>query len=86
MERAVKRDHRGAPGRVARQLDGRLDGLGAGVGQEDALLGLARGEPAQPFAERGHALEIEVRAADVEEAIGRVLHRGDDLGMPVAGG
>jgi hypothetical protein len=75
VERAAERDDRGAPGGVAGQLDGPFGGLGAGVGQEDPFARRPRRDAAQPLAEGGHRFEVEVRAADVEEPPGRVLHR-----------
>ena len=86
VKRAAKGDDRGPPRSVAGELDGTLDGLGAGVGEEHALLARARRDARQPLAQLHHALVVEIRAADVKEAVGRVLDRGDDLGMPVAGG
>ena len=86
VERPSEGDDRGAPGGVARQLDRALRRLGAGVGEEHPLPRRARGEPRQPLAEGGHALVVEVGAADVEEPSGRVLDRLDHRGVVVAGG
>ncbi len=86
VERAPEGDDRGAPGGVARQLDRALRGLGAGIGEKDPFARRARGDPAQPLAERGHRLEVEIRAADVEEPSRRVLHRLDHRRVVVSGG
>ena len=84
MEAALERDHRG-PLRVrARELDGVLDGLGAGV-EERRLRGAGeRRDREQPLGERHVDLVRDDREVGVEEARRLLLHRLDDARMRVA--
>ena len=67
MEGALERDEGGAAGGVAGQLHRAFDRLGAGVAQKDPLLLRPRRDARQPLAESGHALVVEIAAADVQE-------------------
>jgi hypothetical protein len=84
VESAEEADEARAPGDIARQLDRRLDRLGAGLAQE-AHRRLAHGcDARQAFAEPDHLL-VPVVAGDMQELFGGALHRPDDLRMRVAG-
>src|SRR3954469_5112842 len=83
VEGSPKRNNRGTSSGIAGELDGAFDSFGAGVGEKDALLRWARRQQGETFEELRHPLVVEVRSADVKKAIGRVLYRGDNLGMTV---
>src|ERR1051325_1336163 len=73
VKRAGEGDDRGPPGRMPRQLDRALHGLGPRVREKHALLALPRRERRQPLAQCRKALEVEVAAADMKEARRRLL-------------
>jgi len=85
VEAPVESDEVGAAGRVAGELECGFDGLGAGVGVEDAL-GAAGRDGFELLGELDHALIIEIGAGHVEELSGLALHGFDDGGVAVAGG
>ena len=84
VERAVERDD-ALPLRVeARELDGVLDRLGAGVEEGAARLAADRRERAEPLGELDVALVRDDREVRVEEAIDLLGDRLDDARMVVA--
>ena len=84
MERVVEGDDGRASGRLARDLDGVLDGLGAGVREHGLLRGIAGREVVQALGE----LDVGLVGRDVEAGVGvqlgLSLDRGDDLGRAVS--
>ena len=78
MEGALERDHAGASGVQARELDRVLDGLGAGVEERCARLTGDRRERAQPLGELDVRLVRNDREVRVEEASGLLRDRLDD--------
>ena len=84
VEAGVERDHGGTAGRDARDLDGVLDRLGAGVEERRPRRAGERDDPAEPLCELdvrrvGHDREI-----GVDEPGRLLLDRLDDAGMAVA--
>ena len=73
------------PGVVAGQLERRLDGLGAGVGQEDPGVG-HRGEGGEPLAHVGVGRQVEVARAVVQDVVDLGVDRRVDGRVGVAGG
>src|SRR5436309_1867212 len=84
VESAEEADDRWPSGRVTRELDRAFDRLCPGVRQEDPLLAWPGRELSEPFAQCREALVVEVRAADMKEACGGLLHRFHDLGMAIS--
>ena len=85
VEGAGEADEVGAPRVIARQLDGRLDGLGAGIGQERHRGLVERRHLVQLLGQFDHLGVVEVRG-DVDELRGLLLDGLDHLGMRVPGG
>ena len=84
VERALERDD-GLPLRVqARELDGVLDRLGAGVEERGARLAADRRERAEPLGELDVALVRDDREVGVQEALGLLGDRLDDARVVVA--
>ena len=83
VERVAERDDRRPPRRHARQLDGGLDGLGAGVRQEGAPWS-ARQEVRQAIVEAQPGLVVDDVLLAVEQLRGLGLHGGHDSRMGVA--
>ena len=83
MERALERDHRRAAGVGARELDGVLDRLGAGV--EERGLDRPRDRRAldQALGERHVRLVGDDREVGVREAVELLVRRRDDVRMAV---
>ena len=71
-------------GVVTGQLEGGLDRLGAGVGEEHLGVG-HRGRPGDALAHVGVDREVEVRRAVVQRAIDLGVDGGVDLGVGVSG-
>ncbi len=80
MEGTKEGDHVLASGVVARELEGGLHDLGAGVAEEDADLARHRGDPGQLGGSMGVDGQVEVRRAEVEQ-VGGLLR--DDLDHPL---
>ena len=70
------------PGGVARELDGPLVASVPELVRNTRFRDLPGASRAEPLAERGHALEVEVRAADVEESSAASLTAATTLGWP----
>ena len=85
VEPAEEGDGVRAPGVVAGQLERRLHGLGAGVGQEHPGV-RHRGERRQPLAHVGVRRQVEVARAVVQDVVDLGVDRGVDGRMGVAGG
>ena len=84
MEPAFEADHR-RPARVAaRELDGVLDGLGAGVEERGLRRAGERSDRRQPLGVLDVDLVRDDREVGVEEARGLLLHRRDDARVRVA--
>ena len=71
---------------VARQLDRRLDRLGAGIAEERPVRAGHRRDRRQLLAEPHLQLVVEVGAGHVQELACLLDDRRDDVGMRVAGG
>ena len=69
---------------MPRELDSALDRFRPRIAEEDALARRPWCDLRQLLAQRRHALEIEVGAADVQKARGRFLHGRHHLRMPVS--
>jgi hypothetical protein len=81
---AAERDDVLAVRVVARQLDGRLDALGAGVGQEDLPVVRAAGRHArEAVAQLGVTRVVKIRAADVDQRLRLLRDGGGDGGVAV---
>ena len=86
VEAALEGDDPGPMGVVPGQLDGALDGLGAGVGEEDPRLLLERCDRGQALHELQVARLVEVGGGNVDQAIRLVLDGLHHLRVGVAGG
>ena len=86
VEAAEEGDELVAAGVIAGQLEGGLDGLGAGVAEVDAFGLAAGGEGGELLGEVDHVLVIEVGAGHVDEAFGLPANGFDDARVAVAGG
>ena len=86
VERAEERDDVRAMGRVAGELDGGFDHLGAGVAEVGAGATLDRGELGEPAADLGVDRQVEVAGTEVDQLGGLLLDRGHDLRVRVARG
>ena len=78
MVGVVERDHRLPTGVRAGDLDGVLDGLGAGVEEHGALVVVARGQLVEPLGHRDVPLVGRDHEAGVGEGRDLLLHRRDD--------
>src|SRR5687767_12648163 len=67
MKGAVKGDRMLPLGMIARELEGRLDGLGAGVGEENFLVALARRQASELLGQLDHRLVVKIAAANMEK-------------------
>ena len=85
-KRAEEADDVLAAGVVAGELQGALDGLGAGVAVVEPVRPGHGGDGGEALGEVGHVLVVEVGAGDVDEFGGLVLDGLDDFGVTVAGG
>ena len=84
MEAALERDHRGAAGEAARELDRVLDRLRAGVEERRLRRSGERQSLQQPLRQLDVRLVRDDREVGVGEAGELLLGRGDDLRMRVA--
>ena len=86
MESAVEGDDLFAARVIAGQLDGGLDGFGAGIAEVDALRRSVPGAIAASFSRQLHHVRIvEIGAGHVDQLGGLLLDGGDDFGMAMAG-
>ena len=83
MEGALEGDDARAPQRALGELDGVLDGLGAGVGEQHLVD--ARHDLAELVGEVEHGLVVVHVHLRVRHLAGLLLHGLDDLGVAVAG-
>ena len=87
VERSVKGDHVGAAGEVASELEGALDRLGAGVGEEHPRRAHAgRHALRQPLAQLGVDRMVEVARAVVQAGVDLGVDRGSDDRVRMSGG
>ena len=85
VEGAEEGDGVGPAGVVAGQLEGGLDGLGAGVAEEHAGVG-HRGQRGEPLADLGVGREVEVARAVVQDVVDLGVDGRVDGRVAVAGG
>ena len=85
VEGAEEGDHVRAPGVVAGELERRLDGLGAGVGEEDLAI-VHRGQRGEALAHVGVGRQVEVARAVVQDVVDLGVDGGVDGRVGVTGG
>ena len=85
MKRAKERDDVRPLRVITRELQGALDGLGAGVAVVDFVRAGHGRDLRQALGQRDHALVIKVGTRHVDEFGGLLLHGSDYVRMAVAG-
>ena len=86
VKAAEKRDDVVAPGRVAGELDARLDRFGPGVAEKRAHAAVDRRDGREVLGELHLRLVIEVGARHVQKPLRLLGDRPHDVGMGMAGG
>ncbi len=85
MKGAMKGDHMLAFGMIARQLEGRLDGLGAGIGEENFFAALAWRQAGELLGQLDHRFIIKIAAANMEKLARLLFNRFNHPWMGMTG-
>ena len=86
VKRAPEGDDVLPAGLVPGELEGGLDGLGPGVGEEHPVAARHRRQLGQPLGQHDLLVVVEIGARHVQEPGGLLLNRPDHVRMRVAGG
>src|SRR5690348_841842 len=85
MEAAEKRNKFVAAAGVARQLDGGLRRLRAGIAEVNSLWSIAWRNGSQPLGQRHHVFVVEIRAGHMDQPGSLPLNGVDHARMAMAG-